>query len=72
MGTFFETQCSFALCTLCSYYVKLHVDVFIEFSQNEVGEISAGLEQYLKHIAATGQTLYASCVVTLIFTSLCN
>jgi len=28
------------------------------FSQNEVAEISTGLEQYLKSIAATGQTLY--------------
>ena len=43
--------------------------LFLAFSQSEVGEITTELEEYLKSIASTGQTLYVSrdivCVVIL-------
>jgi len=34
--------------------------VYVAFTESETGEISAGLEQYLESIAATGQTQYVS------------
>jgi len=34
------------------------VVLFVAFSENESGEISAELDQYLQSISATGQTLY--------------
>jgi len=34
--------------------------LFVAFCETDKGEISTGLEQYLKSIATTGQTLYVS------------
>jgi len=56
------------VCTLSISCVKLCLYVlFVAFSENETGEISAGLEQYLESIAATGQTLYASFITSTTF-----
>ena len=51
--------CHIGLCPLLSLTVTVYVLLFAAFNEDEAGEISLQLEQYLKSIATTGQTLYA-------------
>ena len=44
--------------TLTDLNITLFIVHFVAFSANEAGEISLELEQYLKSVATTGQTLY--------------